>query len=371
MHLARLLFAAITLLSTPVLAQSPPFRLEVVADGLSEPLFLTSPAGDPRLFVVEQTGAIRIIAGGRVLATPFLDLEDRVSGGNEQGLLGLAFDPSYASNGRFFINMTDRNGDTNIIAFRVSTDPNIADPDSAELVLFIDQPQANHNGGWLGFGPDGYLYVGMGDGGGAGDRENNAQNPNSLLGKMLRLDINAKPYAIPPTNPYAKGGGAPEIFASGVRNPWRNAFDGETLFIGDVGQNKWEEIDAISTGDAGANLGWRVMEGEACYNPANCDVAPYVKPIHVYSHDDGCSVTGGYVYRGEAIPAVAGRYFFADYCAGILKSLVYSNGRASDVQSYETAFGAIGNITSFGEDSARELYILTGAGSVLRLAPAN
>jgi glucose/arabinose dehydrogenase len=348
--------AIVAAFTTSVSAQVP-FRLETLTEDLDQPVFVTAPAGDPRLFVVEKTGRIRIMTGGVVGATPFLDISGSVSTGGEQGLLGLAFHPGYAQNGRFFISFTNREGDTRIVAYTVSADPSIADPASAQELLAIDQPYRNHNGGWIAFGPNGLLYVGMGDGGSGGDPQGNGQNPDALLGKILTLDVDA--------------GGPPKIFASGVRNPWRNAFDGDDFYIADVGQGEWEEINIIPAGQSGLNLGWNVAEGPDCYEAASCDLSGFVMPVHSYSHDEGCSITGGYVYRGAAIPAITGLYFFADYCAGVLHSLRKNGDGAADVTSYRDAFGAIGDITSFGLDSAGEMYVMTGNGALMKVVPAN
>jgi hypothetical protein len=372
----RLTVLALLAAIAPMAAIAQPVQLDTVliAESLDLPLFAVAPDGDPRLFVLEQSGRIKIVADGNVLETPFLDLSALVSTGNEQGLLGLAFHPDYASTGRFFVNYTDTAGDTQIVAYTVSGDPNIADPASATTLLGIDQPYANHNGGWLGFGPDGYLYIGTGDGGAGGDPQDRAQNPAELLGKILRIDVNgAAPYAIPPENPFATGGGAPEIFALGARNPWRMAFDGDDLYIADVGQNAWEEINVITTSDAGANLGWNVVEGPACYGDGGCDDAGFVAPVYAYSHADtgGCSVTGGYVYRGAAIPQIAGHYFFADYCTGGVQSFAYANGAAGDVTDWTSQIGGRGLITSFGKDSAGELYYTTIEGGLFRIVPAS
>lgn len=352
------LFSVLALVAGPAAAQEPPFGLDIVAEGLDEPVFLTAPAGDPRLFIVEQVGRIRIIENGTPLEAPFLDVSDRVSQGGEQGLLGLAFHPDYAANGKFFVNYTDRDGATQIVAYTVSADANAADPDSATVVLSVDQPYRNHNGGWIAFGPDGLLYAGMGDGGSGGDPQGNGQNDASLLGKILRLDVDA--------------GGAPEIIAKGVRNPWRNAFDGELLYIADVGQGTWEEVSVIAIDDVGANLGWNIMEGPDCFKPeTGCDETGLVVPIASYSHDEGgCSITGGYVYRGAAIPEIAGRYFYADYCAGILQSLELPGEGAADVESYADAFGSLGQVMSFGLDSTGEMYVLTQDGTIRKFVPA-
>jgi len=345
---------------------------EIVAEGLGNPVFLTSPPGDPRLFVLDQAGRIFILSEGAVRDEPFLDISDLVSGGNEQGLLGLAFHPRYSENGRFFVNYTDVAGDTQIVEYRVSDNPDLALPDSAATLLSIEQPFANHNGGWIAFGPDGFLYIGMGDGGSGGDPRGNGQNLDALLGKMLRIDVDgAKPYAIPPANPFAQGGGAPEIFLYGLRNPWRNAFDGDNLYIADVGQNAFEEINVVTIADAGANLGWNTMEGLHCFEPRDgCDQTGLVLPVHEYPHPDGCSITGGYVYRGKAIPEIAGRYFFGDFCSGALFALRYAGGRADDVVDLSAGLGSLGSINSFGVDNDGEIYILLGDGSVQKILRA-
>lgn len=372
MRLLVTILLALAAFAAPALAQPVQLATRLVSSELDMPLFVAAPSGDPRLFVVEQTGKIRILADGRFLDAPFLDLSGSISGGNEQGLLGLAFHPGYAENGRFFVNYTDTNGDTQIVSYAVSADANLADPASAQVLLSVDQPFANHNGGWLGFGPDGLLYIGMGDGGSGGDPQQRAQNPDELLGKILRIDVDgATPYAIPPGNPFADGGGRPEIFALGARNPWRIAFDGNDMYIADVGQNAIEEIDVITTTDAGANLGWSIMEGDRCFRANSCDTDGLVLPIHQYTHDaGGCSVTGGYVYRGKALPELAGHYFFADLCEGKLRSLRHGGGKTSDVRDWTDQLDTIGAITSFGLDSAGELYITTLEGNLFQLIRA-
>ncbi|HEX6138394.1 MAG TPA: PQQ-dependent sugar dehydrogenase [Casimicrobiaceae bacterium] len=295
----------------------------LVASGLASPVEIVH-AGDAsgRLFVAEQAGTIRIVRGSALSAAPFLDIGARAPAGGERGLLGVAFHPRYADNGRFFVDYTRRGDGATIIAeYRVSAaDPDAADAASERILLTIAQPYPNHNGGALRFGPDGYLYIGMGDGGGANDPGNRAQDTRELLGKILRIDVDrGTPYAIPAGNPYANGGGRPEIWASGVRNPWRFNFDRVTgdLFIGDVGQDAFEEIDRLPAGaGAGTNLGWRMMEGNACTNLAGgpaCFAASLTRPILAYSHGDGCSVTGGFVYRGTAVPALTGRYVYGDF----------------------------------------------------------
>jgi glucose/arabinose dehydrogenase len=355
-------------------AQQPAGQLgvDLVAEGLTAPVLVVSPPGDPRLFVVDQSGQIWIIADGALLPEPFLDLGADVTYGGEQGLLGLAFHPDYASNGRFFIDHTDSDGNTRIAEYHVSaTDPNRADPGSGTTLIHLEDQRSNHNGGWVAFGPDGYLYISNGDGGGGGDPDRAGQNPDTLFGKLLRIDVDGgTPYAIPPTNPFANGGGAGEVFAYGLRNPWRNDFDGDLIYIADVGQGAWEEISVISRTDAGANLGWNILEGNHCYNAEQCDDTGTVRPIYEYSHDDGCSITGGYVYRGAAMPWLAGSYFFADYCNGWVRSLRYTAGNLpDDVMDWSRAIGSIGNILSFGEDASGELYITTGAGRVWKIVP--
>jgi glucose/arabinose dehydrogenase len=340
---------------------------EQIGAGFSRPVEAVAMPGDGRLLVVEKTGTIRFLEDGQPGAV-FLDLTSEVSTGNEQGLLGLVFDPEFAANGQFYVNYTDADGDTQIVRF-VAAD-GAADPASGEVVLSIDQPQGNHNGGWLGFGPDGMLYIGMGDGGGGGDQHGpvgNGQDTNALLGKILRIDPRGEPYAIPEGNPFASGGGAPEVFLVGLRNPWRNAFDGNLLYVADVGQNAWEEISVVDvSADAGANLGWRTMEGRECYPAgAMCVQGGMVMPIHVYGHDVGCSITGGIVYRGKALPALDGRYFFADYCSGVIEGLRYENGAATALVAGES----LGTVTSFGTDADGEMLVVTDDGLVFRMVP--
>lgn len=342
----------------PLSAEAQSIGLSLVSKEFSNPVYVTSPPGDDRLFVVEQSGRIMIHADGDVLETPFLDIRSEVSFGGEQGLLGLAFHPDYASNGRFFVNYTNTNGDTRIVEYTVSSDPNQAAPQTARELLGFQQPAGNHNGGWLGFGPDSYLYIATGDGGAANDRFGNGQNPDSLLAKILRIDVdNGDPYGIPSTNPWADGGGVPEAFIWGLRNPWRASFDENNLYIGDVGQGRWEEISVVSIADAGANLGWSIMEGAHCFDANECDQSGLVLPAHEYSHDEGCSVTGGYVYRGDAIPELRGQYLFADYCTSFLRAFTYENGEATNVVQFDV--GDFGRVTSFGQDAAGEIYVTT------------
>ncbi|MGK5018311.1 PQQ-dependent sugar dehydrogenase [Janthinobacterium sp. HLS12-2] len=364
--------AGVTYAATAPLA----LALQEVASGLSAPIFLTAPPGDSRLFILERPGRIRVVQNGGLLATPFLDISSLTSTSGERGLLSMAFHPQYASNGYFFLYYTNLAGDIVIERRQVSAgNANVADPLAALTILTIPHPTfSNHYGGLLSFGPDGYLYAGTGDGGSAGDPSGNAQNTNVLLGKLLRLDVNAstvaQPYAIPPGNPFAGMPGARgEIWAYGLRNPWRYAFDmpAQLLYIADVGQANWEEVDVRPMGQAGNNYGWNIMEGAHCYNSSSCTQAALVLPAIEYSHDaaGGCSVTGGYVYRGSALPELAGQYLYSDYCSGWLKSFSYGNGTASAVTDW--GITNVGNILSFGQDAQNELYMLSGTGKVYQI----
>jgi glucose/arabinose dehydrogenase len=359
--MTRFLAVLSLLFVTPLFAQE--IALEQVTTGLSLPVAITH-AGDTRLFITQQRGAILIWDGTRILPTPFLDITSLALCCGERGLLSVAFHPNYKQNGFFFINYTETAGPgTTVIArYRVSqTDPNRADPASAKVLLRIPQPFANHNGGQLQFGPDGYLYIGMGDGGSAGDPGNRAQNLADLLGKILRINVDSgDPYAIPPSNPFANTSGArPEIWAYGLRNPWRFGFDRATgdLWIADVGQGSYEEIDfQPATSIGGENYGWRRLEGVHCFNPAiGCDNFPNVKPIIEYDHTNGaCSVTGGYVYRGSRYQRLAGTYIYGDYCNGIIWGATHpSNGSASSHVLIDTNLA----ISTFGEDLNGELYV--------------
>ena len=356
---------------------SPPpgaidLALEPVATGFSFPLLLTAPAGDARLFVVEKGGPIKVVKNGSVLATPFLDVSSLISNGGEQGLLGLAFDPQYASNGRFFISYTNRDGDNVLAAYQVSTDPDRADASSVTR-LTVDQPYDNHNGGHIVFGPDGYLYMGIGDGGSGGDPNGHGQDRNDLLGSILRLDVSgATGYAVPASNPLVGVAGTrDELWNWGLRNPWRFSFDRSTgdLYIGDVGQGAREEIDvstAASGGGKGTNYGWSIMEGMQCYDASSCDMTGLTIPVLEYSHNDGCSVSGGHVYRGTAIPDLAGTYFYSDYCGGWVRSFRYVGGTVTEAHSWD-ALAPGGGVPSFGEDGAGELYVLSASGGVYRI----
>lgn len=344
-----------------------------VVSGFTKPLYLTHAGdGSGRLFVVEQAGRILLVKAGQINPTPFLDIVSIVgSDANEQGLLSVAFHPDYASNGFFFVNYTDKQGDTVIARYSVSGDPDTADPNSAKILLTIDQPYANHNGGQVAFGPDGYLYIGMGDGGAANDPYNNGQSLNTLLGKILRLDVdNADPYGIPMDNPFVTNGqGSFEIWSYGWRNPWRFSFDTATddMYIADVGQNQYEEIHVELAGTPGGqNYGWRIMEGSHCFE-GNCDPASQglVLPIAEYDHGQGCSVTGGYVYRGRQFPALNGVYFYGDYCSGLIWGLRReADGSWSQAQLTSSGY----TISSFGQDEAGEVYIVNhSTGEILQI----
>ncbi len=349
--------------------------LKQMWSGLKQPLLLTH-AGDGtgRLYVVEQGGTIRVIEAGKVLEEPFLDVSDLVSTGGERGLLGLAFAPDFKTSGAFYINYTDKMGTTVIERRWTPTGSSARHPVNMQTVLTIEQPYANHNGGNIAFGPDGYLYIGMGDGGSGGDPKGNGQNPGVLLGKMLRIDVaNVDTYTVPEDNPFVgKQEYRPEIWALGLRNPWRFSFDSATgdLYIADVGQSAWEEIDfqpAASTG--GENYGWNVYEGAHTYppnSPAPANAAKYTLPIAEYGRSAGQSVSGGFVYRGTAIEGLRGVYTYADYETGTLWGLARINETWQTAELTDTSM----NIASFGQDEDGELYVLDlGAGTISALAP--
>jgi glucose/arabinose dehydrogenase len=335
--------------------------LTIFTSGFVNPVCIAN-AGDSRLFIVEQTGYIYIVdSNGNVNPVPFLDIHNQVTFGGEQGLLGLAFHPLYASNGYFYVNYIGVNDSTHISRFSVSSgNPDIADAQSELKMMTISQPFTNHNGGDLQFGPDGYLYIGLGDGGSAGDPGNRAQDPLEYLGKMLRIDVDqGNPYAIPPSNPFYNSSSAlSEIWALGLRNPWRFSFDRLTgdLWIGDVGQNLVEEVDFQPSGDAGGeNYGWRCYEGNQEYNSAGCaSASTFTFPVCTYPHNPECSITGGYVYRGSSTSPFYGYYFFADYCSDKIWTLRNSAG-----EWVKEEFGQYpgNNFSTFGEDATGQLYV--------------
>ncbi len=337
--------------------------LELFADGFNQPVDMVH-AGDDRLFVVEKSGYIKIVeSDGSVLSNDFLDIDSKVnSGAGERGLLGLAFDPNYSTNGRFFVHYSNSSGNSIIARYNVSSDPNIADAASEEILLSIDQPYNNHNGGDLDFGPDGYLYIGMGDGGAAGDPQNFSQNRQSLLGKMLRIDVSGDGYSIPMDNPFAEDDETlDEIWSIGLRNPWRFSFDRLTgeMYMADVGQNKWEEISVEPPNQGGNNYGWRCYEGFEAFNLSNCpDESEFTPPAFVYLNnefEDGCSITGGYVYRGDEIEYLYGKYIYADFCSGRIWSLQRDD---CDVWRNRLVFeGSPQDYSAFGEGLNGEVYI--------------
>ena len=330
-------------------------RLVRVAADLEAPTHVASAPGEPnRVYIVDQPGRIFVLEDRRLMQRPFLDIVPLVRSGGEQGLLSVAFHPDYEENRLFYVNYTDLQGNTNVVEYEATGDS----PKRRRELLFVEQPYSNHNGGQLAFGPDGLLYVGMGDGGSAGDPENRAQDLSSQLGKLLRYDVDAE------------GEQEWEMVAYGLRNPWRFSFDHETgdLWIGDVGQGEIEEIDYLAKGTTGlVNFGWDVFEGTQLYEDKEPDPSgELVEPIAEYTHNEGCSITGGFVYRGEAIPAAEGRYFYGDYCSGFIWSLELRNGRAVDVRKHNIE---VNGLSSFGEDAAGELYLVSLTGSVFRLAP--
>ena len=363
----------------PPVPGTPALTTVLVARGLSSPLDLQFAPGDrSRIFVVEQPGRIRVIRDGTLLAAPFLDVSGRISTGGERGLLGLAFHPGYAQNGRLFVNYTDRNGDTHVAEFRGMPGTDAADAGSERQVLFVAQPFPNHNGGGLVFGRDGMLYIGLGDGGSGGDPFRNGQNLGTLLGKMLRIDVDrGNPYAVPADNPFlATAGARGEIWAYGLRNPWRFAFDGATgdLVIADVGQNLREEIDVgLASRRGGENYGWNVTEGDRCFQPSSgCSMAGITLPVLEYGHGEGCSITGGVVYRGCRMPGYQGTYFYADYCSHFVRSIRVANGQATDPRDWTPALGrGLNSPTSFGVDADGEAYIVDQDGEVYRIVPAS
>jgi glucose/arabinose dehydrogenase len=349
------------------------YSWQPVIGGLDRPLGLVNAGdGSGRLFIVQQGGLIRILKDGALLTTPFLDLSQKVVCCGERGLLGLAFHPQYTQNGYFYVDYTESvSGDlyTVIARYQVSTnDPNQADPNSELRLLHIQQPYPNHNGGQLQFGTDGYLYIGMGDGGSQGDPNGNGQSPQTLLGKILRIDVDGgEPYVIPADNPFSSGGGLPEIWDYGFRNPWRFSFDRLTgdLYIGDVGQNSWEEIDFLPAGSPGGyNFGWNYYEGTHSYQGTPPAGVNFVMPVAEYGHDQGESVTGGYVYRGANLPEWQGVYLYGDYGSGLVWGLL----RMPDGSwQNELLFQTGAQITSFGVDESGEIYLVDYSGNILIL----
>ncbi|HEX9729711.1 MAG TPA: PQQ-dependent sugar dehydrogenase [Gemmatimonadales bacterium] len=357
-------------------ALRPP-TLQLIAESPAGALvYATAPASDStRLFLVAQAGAVYVVRNDTLLTAPFLDVRDSVRSAGERGLLSIAFHPAYATNGYFFVSYTDLNNDSRIVRY-TATSAETADPASGSLVLALDQPFNNHNGGQVAFGPDGMLYIGFGDGGSGGDPLGSGQNPKSLLGSILRIDVDGgTPYAIPSDNPFVGDAAAlPEIWAWGLRNPWRFSFDrlAGDLYIADVGQNAWEEVNVQrASSPGGENYGWNVMEGCHCYAATSCDMQDKILPVIEYSHEEGCSVTGGFVYRGSAVPILTGRYLYADYCSGWVRSFTFEAGRATNVGAWSALAPPGAFVTSFGEDARGELYVMTAAGGLYRIVEAN
>lgn len=365
----------------PPPSQPPPVRpiagltLEVVTTGVAFPVDIASPPGDPsRLFIVDKGGQVRVVRNGTLLATPFLDISNQVSTGGERGLLGIAFAPDYATSRRFVVHFTNTAGHTRVVSLRTSADPDWADPGSQQTILSVNQPFSNHNGGQVAFGPDGMLYIALGDGGSGGDPQNNAQNLGSLLGKLLRLELLPDGSArIPTDNPFvAQAGARGEIWSYGLRNPWRFSFDplNGDLYIADVGQSALEEVNvatAASGGGRGLNFGWRIMEGTNCFNPsAGCDQTGLTLPFFTYGRGGGCSITGGYVYRGSAIPELRGHYFYGDFCNRSILTLTHPGATPLVPISWGAGL-TNGGLTTFGVDGAGELYVGSDGGRVYRI----
>jgi glucose/arabinose dehydrogenase len=355
----------------------PTLGVRLVASGFSFPLDLQSVAGDvERLYVVEQGGRIRIVRNGQIQATPFIDISGRLSTGGERGLLGLAFHPGFASNGRFYVNYTNPSGDTHIAEFTADS-ADAANPASERVLLVVPQPFSNHNGGGVAFGDDGHLYIALGDGGSGGDPLGNGQALDTLLGKILRIDVNTgAPFAIPLDNPFLSTPGAqPEIWAHGLRNPYRIAFDPATgnLYIGDVGQRRREEIDVgLASEGGGENYGWNVMEGVECFSPSSgCDRTGLRLPVLDYSHGEGCSVTGGVVYSGCRMPDLVGTYFYGDFCTAFVRSFRLAGGEATEARDWSEDIDGVDQISSFGSDAQGETYVVDYDGEIYRIEPSS
>lgn len=349
--------------------------LELLADGLSSPVAAVAAPGGDRLFIVEQTGTIRIYESGALHDEPYLDvtrfIEDE---GLEQGLLSVALHPDYASNRKVYVSFTNVDGDTRILEYREDrNNRNRLDPNTGRRILAIDQPHEYHNGGTIKFGPDGYLWIGIGDGGGIGDPFRNGQDPYTLLGALLRIDVDggdgSTPYAIPPDNPFVDGGGAPEVWAYGLRNPWMFEFADDRIIVAEVGQERWEEIIAIDLDSPGGNYGWPIVEGPDCYLEENCDPTPFLEASLLVEHVRTCALVGGPVYEGRAIPEVRGWYFYGDFCVGWVRSALLEDGRVGGMRDWSRDLGDVGQITAISEDNAGELLILTSAGQMYRIVP--
>lgn len=361
----------------PVVVEEPPVpSLQLVALGFDQPTHVTTPPGETtRVFVVEQTGVIRLIKDGTVLPDPFLDISPLVTCCLDgKGMLSMVFHPGFAQNGRFWVYYVDLGLNTRVEEYAISANLDVADPGSAAEVLTLPQALEAHLGGQLAFGPDGFLYIALGDGGEDGDPAGNGQNLGTLQGSLLRIDaVPGAGYQIPADNPFVTTAGArPEIWAYGLRNPWRYSFDRATgdLYIGDVGEDLWEEIDIQpASSPGGENYGWNVAEGNHCFLDPGCDLAAFTPPAYEYGHDPGCSVTGGFVYRGTVFPLLDGTYFYADFCEGVVRSFRFQ-GAPVGHRSWEPELGVLNQIVSFGQDGNGELYVLTREGALYKMVPA-
>ena len=349
-------------------------RLDLVFDGFRQPTALTAPAGDDRIFVAQRVGVIRILdENGEILDPAFLDITDRVlAGGIEQGLLGFAFHPDYHTNNRFFAYYTDKGGRRQLSEFTTTvSDPNRANSDSERVIWEMEQPpdatDIRHYGGNVAFGPDGYLWFSSGDG---ADSRAQGQDPNTMFGAIMRIDVDSgDPYGIPPDNPFVSGGGADEIFAYGLRNPWRFSFDPveRMLYIGDVGHGDQEEVNVVSIDEGGYNFGWSDMEGTRCFHKSGCDPDDYTSPAVTYSHEVGLSVTGGFVYRGSEIPELHGTYFYSDWVSSWIRSFKFVDGVVTDEKDWtEELGGPVGQPNTYGLDGHGEMYLLTHGGQVYK-----
>jgi glucose/arabinose dehydrogenase len=348
----------------------PTIAFEPFATGLSQPVGLVAPTGDDRVFVIEKGGRVRVVeSDGTVLATPFLDISGKVVNSGERGLLGIAFHPDYPADPRFFLHYSTTSSRSRISSFTVTGNPNVAST-TETVLLTLTQPYTNHNGGHMEFGPDGYLYIGLGDGGSANDPQNRARNPSSLFGKLLRIDVDSgNPYGIPADNPYAGVPGADEVWSIGLRNPWRFAFDADTLYIGDVGQDAREEIDVVALDPDGYDFGWAQYEGTRCNpsaSPSNCSKAGITFPVLEYSHPSGDSVTGGRVYRGSDLPHLDGYYFYGDL-SGWVRSALIVDGVAYNQNLWTSGIGSYSGLVSFGSDASGELYLVRISGTIYKL----
>jgi glucose/arabinose dehydrogenase len=360
--------------STPDLAPLQEVSLDLVFEGFQQPTVITAPVGDDRLFVVQRVGVIRILDENRTMLEPaFLDLTDQVlAGGIEQGMLGLAFHPDYANNSRFFVYYVDKGGRRQLSEFAVSpTDPNVAFAASEKVIFEYEQPEGHtdirHYAGNVAFGPDGYLWVSMGDG---ADSRDQGQDPNTPYGKVVRIDVDSgDPYAIPPDNPFVDGGGMADVWAYGLRNPWRFAIDSVDglIYIADVGHADQEEVNVVPIAEGGYNFGWSDMEGTRCFHQQDCDPADYTSPVVTYTHEEGLSITGGYVYRGDEIPELNGTYFYSDWVRQWIRGFEFVDGQVTEERDWtEDLGGPVGSVTSFGLDGHGELYLVTYEGGVYR-----